>query len=1060
MFALTALWLLIGYRTSPAGKGRRLWVVVVMLAMFVRFAATWSIIGTQADSTGTDGLLYHKVAIHVMEQLHAGIPVSRVDYAYTWYTLLLGIQYALTGASRHAGSFVNAFHAAWCGQLLFLTGLRLGFSRRKAGIVAAAWLFMPNLVIWTSDTRKESISFLAAMLLWHLALVLLQRRKKTDAKALLLLSVICLLLWVSTLLRIYMFFPLGAGLAVTFLLSWFRTRRRPMLLYLALITASMMLIGVQTVIPGMENHHALAIERTRDGDGDLKTEYQGLIGMLFDQDLPRAVNGFFTEPHPSAIRGISDLQGKKLASCTVQTEMILWYACMLAAILGMMEATLRRNAFLIGMIVFVLLYSGINILIAENISDTYYRYRAFIVAPVLLFCDPVALFRNRAAPAMFLQEAGSSTGGRAVNGKRLLCFGVPLMVFLLLLHPATPVLAEDRFSISEKNIEIVLNPDGSADVSERIVFAMKGSVNNLVMEIDKPEGCDVELQQVVSFGLKGPLICQPLEGIQWDPTVLSGTYSVIHEPDRLKVKVYYSFGRHQSIFVLKYRIGHAARRYPGVGDFSHRPVSAEWPTRVCNIHVRIRLPAETQEGETDSCIRGVSVGKSAFDNKQIIDFNIPDTVPGENLIVRILFPSSQLSATKPELEPTSRDALRQEERLLNREAMELSLRAREKAALDVEKKAHASVIEKRLTHDAAVISVFLSLIGLLSALLLSLRMRSRNPEAPDAQTPELLQVNPWMIRMLLHHGRFDARGLLSALLHACEVGKMHVLHVSDRDGKTILTFAPTEAGTVCGLSVGSNDAQNRKSGGEPGYCTIDVSGQEFDEKLLAFVVCAADTEGYADFGKWSEPLERDEWKSRKVRDAWRALCAAADRIFASCGFSADLHRRMRDRALGAGMLFFGSGLFLGVSIPLPQGYLLLLPGTWLVMYGTMSGGFTGHAIGCRTLLRNARRQMRRRPGQSGRFMEPVRLRKKSCSTFTGGWLANPSLAVMAAMDTVGSRTSVDRVAGNATDLDPSVEGTDLKRTWKILRNVLLRLQDQDDGYGGTHRNCSDGVPSD
>ncbi len=394
ILALAVLWAMIGYRTSPAGKGRWVWILVVLFSMFARFAASWFIIGTHGDSAGTDGLLYHKVAIQVMEQFHAGIPVWRIDYDYTWYTLLLGIQYALTGVNRFAGAFMNAFYAALGGQLLMHVGMRLGFRFRKAALIAGVWLFMPNLVIWTADTRKEAISFLAAMLLWYMTLVLLQRRKRVDATAVLMLVSICLLLWVSTLLRIYMLFPLGGGLVVTFLLNWFRTRRRQALLFLALVAVTIGLFGVKTVLPGMQNHHALALDRTKGGDEDLKTEYQSLLGMFFDRDLARAANGFFTEPHPSSIREISDLQGQDLAQAAVLTEMLLWYACMLAAVFGMMEATLRKDVFLIGMIVFILIYSGVNILIAENISDTYYRYRAFIVAPVLLFCDPVAAFRR------------------------------------------------------------------------------------------------------------------------------------------------------------------------------------------------------------------------------------------------------------------------------------------------------------------------------------------------------------------------------------------------------------------------------------------------------------------------------------------------------------------------------------------------------------------------------------------------------------------------------------------------------------------------------------------
>ncbi len=432
MAVLTAVWLLAGAWATPAGRGRIPWLLVGVVALCVRFAASWFILGNHGDSAGTDGLLYHKVAIRVMEQLRAGVPLWRVDYDYTWYTLLLGVQYALAGANRYLGCYMNALYAVLCGQVLLRTGTAIGFSFRRAAITAGVWLFMPSLVIWTADTRKEGISLLFAMALWCLAVRLLKRRMETtgtnpekhcrldpcpvksvrlvvssssprrsrrrDAGAMAMILAICLLLWVSTLLRIYMLLPLGAGLLATFGLQWLWTRQRRLLLYTLVVMATIGLFGVKSVLPRMENNHALAVERTAGGDEDMTDEYAGVLGRLLERDIPRAINGFFTEPHPGSVEEISDLQGQPLASAAVVAEMLLWYAAMICAIFGMMDGTLRRDAFLIGLIVFIALYSGINILIAENISDTYYRYRAFIVAPVFLFCNPLPAFRRWLPP--------------------------------------------------------------------------------------------------------------------------------------------------------------------------------------------------------------------------------------------------------------------------------------------------------------------------------------------------------------------------------------------------------------------------------------------------------------------------------------------------------------------------------------------------------------------------------------------------------------------------------------------------------------------------------------
>ena len=397
MTLLVAIWLLVAWRTTPAGRARSLWLAIGLLGLLARFAATMLILGNHGDTAGTDGLIYHKVAMDVMKQLRTGTPVWRVSYSYTWYTLVLGIQYAITGANRFLGCYMNAFYAALTAQVLLRICLLQAFSLRKSLLIAGAWLFMPSLVVWTADTRKEGISLLLAMLLWWMVLLVLKRTSRMRS-SIMLLTGGCLLLWISTVLRLYMLFPLGLGVLTTLLLRWAQTRRRDLLVCCALVLSTMLLFSATSLMPQMEGNHALGVDRTEGGDEDLSAEYLSVLHMLREKDLPTAINGFFTEPHPENIRGISDLQGQPLAMAAVLLEMLLWYLLMLLAVFGMMEATLRLDAFLLGMLVFILLYSGINILLAENISDTYYRYRAFIIAPVMLFADPTAmlgLFRRK-----------------------------------------------------------------------------------------------------------------------------------------------------------------------------------------------------------------------------------------------------------------------------------------------------------------------------------------------------------------------------------------------------------------------------------------------------------------------------------------------------------------------------------------------------------------------------------------------------------------------------------------------------------------------------------------
>jgi len=64
------------------------------------------------------------------------------------------------------------------------------------------------------------------------------------------------------------------------------------------------------------------------------------------------------------------------------------------AIFGIIHAILEWNPYLLGLLAFIVSYSLINALICEDVGETYYRYRAAIVAPTLLIADYRPLFNS------------------------------------------------------------------------------------------------------------------------------------------------------------------------------------------------------------------------------------------------------------------------------------------------------------------------------------------------------------------------------------------------------------------------------------------------------------------------------------------------------------------------------------------------------------------------------------------------------------------------------------------------------------------------------------------
>jgi hypothetical protein len=322
-----------------------------------------------------------------MLQLQQGVPLSQVEYGYTGYTLITGIQYYLFGVDRYAASFLNGFYVVVAGLVLIRIALRLNFTFLKSSVIGLVWLFIPSMLVWTSDSRKESMLFLFAMMVWLLVLNLMHDKTNNVWNIVLKILTVCILLYLCTLLRIYMLYTLTAGILIGMFLLFIRTRRKR-LLFMSLAVISICLIATfTTVMTGMKDYHAISVDRSSGGDEDLDEEINSIISIIMHKDIPAAVNGFFTKPYPDQIIEITDIRGNTPAIIFTKIEIILWYLALLLAATGSIYCVLKGNPYLIGILAYIVVYSLINALIAENISETYFRYRAFIYAPILLFAD-------------------------------------------------------------------------------------------------------------------------------------------------------------------------------------------------------------------------------------------------------------------------------------------------------------------------------------------------------------------------------------------------------------------------------------------------------------------------------------------------------------------------------------------------------------------------------------------------------------------------------------------------------------------------------------------------
>lgn len=389
--AVTAI---VGMLIFKGRPNRIRFIVLAELALVIRFIFTFVIYSNGTEYSGTDGLIYHQVAIDIADQLRSGIPVWKLDYEYTWYTVLIGIQYAVFGVNRYAASFVNSFVSILTGFYITAIARELKFKDRRSFLTGTIYMFIPSMIVWTADTRKESLLFFFIVVIWYMALKVIMDRRLSAIKQGLFIIGICILIWLSTLLRIYMLYTLSGALFIYLMLYYIKTERKLALIFCFIVLACSLLINFTTVRKNMRDYHALSMDRSKSGDEDLDEELSSIFNTIMEKDIAASINGFLTKPHLEDVPYITDIAANTMAIIIVKIEMLLWYLGLVISVFGIMYAFIRWDPYLIGVLAFIVSYGLINALICEDVPDTYYRYRAAIIAPTMLFVDYKLFFRE------------------------------------------------------------------------------------------------------------------------------------------------------------------------------------------------------------------------------------------------------------------------------------------------------------------------------------------------------------------------------------------------------------------------------------------------------------------------------------------------------------------------------------------------------------------------------------------------------------------------------------------------------------------------------------------
>lgn len=466
--------------------------------------------------------------------------------------------------------------------------------------------------------------------------------------------------------------------------------------------------------------------------------------------------------------------------------------------------------------------------------------------------------------------------------------------------------SDDEYRVAAYDVTVDINSDGSANVRERIDFTFYDGFNNIMIPIAKNEGEEIEVTHVYMRRKQGLIQCKRLLAGQWDAEVFTGTYSVIDEPDHVKLKIYGSFYRSTGSVTIYYKVTNAVRRYQDVAEYQRTHIAKLWETRISNINVAIRLPVLTAAEDVKFWLHGVFIGAKTLINNQIVNFNIPDTVPGEYVEARVIFPQEQV----PDC-PMADDSPNYE-RIIDEElAYQVSdktdlLEARETAARKAGQKAFYERMRQKARYLFSILSLLLTLAAAYYILFMHRKLRHERKKNLPTVFCDIDRLDPAEVRMLVCNDRAGARAMLGKLMDLTARGLVGLGTRRSLENKVRFTFILKKE--TDGIELDEADRYFMDWIAE-----LSPSNHEFDPIQLL---------GFMDSNEKAASLKAmyDGWILR-VREAYHEKNILDGGIV-----------KHRNFGITCGVLLLFLGFIIPIALTVAMGFLLIPAGFLLLVY--------------------------------------------------------------------------------------------------------------------------------
>ena len=203
------------------------------------------------------------------------------------------------------------------------------------------------------------------------------------------------------------------------------------------------------------------------------------------------------------------------------------------------------------------------------------------------------------------------------------------------------VKADDRYyDISDYTINVNVNPDGSADIEERLTYNFSGNFNGILGDIDFSATGGIENLQVFVDRNGTPEEWKLNSTQDLDDNGGTGTYNLAKEGTMAHFKIFEPSSNEHKTFILKYRFRDVITKYNDIAEFNRKIIDANTPVQQNNIIINITLPEGAQKEEIKVFGHGPLIGDSKIIDGNHVRFTCAYNTPGNFIETLVIFPPS------------------------------------------------------------------------------------------------------------------------------------------------------------------------------------------------------------------------------------------------------------------------------------------------------------------------------------------------------------------------------------------------------------------------------------